>query len=149
MLVNKPKVIFATLGRLLEVFDKDYVSFEKMKMCVIDEADKFKMYADKRDTSNHTNKIVSWNDLTQVFDQLPKDQCRIAAFSATYTNNTLHSLQKQLGQGTVYLTATTQDECEKKSACCDELDQRTSNIVPRNIDVFNLKVENSGTSLLK
>ena len=48
MLVNQPKVIFATLGRLLEVMDKEYIGFEKMKIVVIDEADKFRMQSEKK-----------------------------------------------------------------------------------------------------
>ena len=43
LLVNRPKVIFATLGRLLEVIDKEYISFKKMKIAIVDEADKFKI----------------------------------------------------------------------------------------------------------
>ena len=48
LLVNQPKVIFATLGRLLEVFDKEYISFDKMKLVVVDEADKFRMHSEKK-----------------------------------------------------------------------------------------------------
>ena len=96
LLVNQPKVVFATLGRLLEVFDKEYISFMKMKLMIVDEADKFRMYPNESSASksNHSNKISSWSDLKQVFHHLPMSSCRIAAFSATYTKNTLFTLQK-------------------------------------------------------
>ena len=41
-MVNQPKVIFATLGRLLEVIDKEYINFKMLKLLIVDEADKFK-----------------------------------------------------------------------------------------------------------
>ena len=43
LLVKKPKVIFATLGRLLEHISKEYISLSKLKLMAFDEADKFKL----------------------------------------------------------------------------------------------------------
>lgn len=41
LLVKRPKVIFATLGRLLEMLAKEYISLERLKVLALDEADKF------------------------------------------------------------------------------------------------------------
>ncbi len=56
-------MIFATLGRLLEHLEKEYICLENLKILAIDEADKF----------NLTGKKKAWQDLDVIFDSLPKD----------------------------------------------------------------------------
>ena len=41
LLVRKPKVVFATLGRLLEMVEKQYIAVDALKVLALDEADKF------------------------------------------------------------------------------------------------------------
>ncbi len=41
LLVSKPKVIFATLGRLIEVvIEREWLSLSKLQVFIMDEADK-------------------------------------------------------------------------------------------------------------
>jgi len=56
--------------------------------------------------------------------------CKLAAFSATYTPQTLEILEKRFGSKTVYLNAEDSEEHENQ----------THNKVPSNIKVFNLQV---------
>ena len=115
LLVNRPKVIFATLGRLLEVIDKEYISFKKMKIAIVDEADKFKISQEQNYSKQQSHKISNWKDLAQVFKQLPTPQCRIAAFSATYTKITLKNLYSQLGNDAIFINATVNEDSDSVS----------------------------------
>lgn len=63
LLLKKPRVIFATLGRLLEHLGKEYISLQSLKILAIDEADKFNLTGEKK----------AWQDLDIVFESLPKD----------------------------------------------------------------------------
>jgi len=41
--VKKPRVVVATLGRVMEMLDKEYISLDRLKVLALDEADKFTM----------------------------------------------------------------------------------------------------------
>ena len=87
LLVKRPRVIVATLGRLLEMLAKEYVSLAHLKVLALDEADKFTV----------KGKAKAWQDLESLIDQL-RPEARVVAFSATYTAHQLNSFTTKLEQ---------------------------------------------------
>lgn len=72
--------------------------------------------------------------------------CQFAAFSATYTPQTLEVLERRFGAKAVYITATAREDATGNNS------SNTVNKVPSNIKVYNLRVPQSvanTTSLLK
>ena len=61
ILLKKPRILFATLGRLLEHIEKEYISLERLNVFTIDEADKF----------NVDDKKKAWQHLDGVFTAIP------------------------------------------------------------------------------
>lgn len=43
LLVERPAVIVGTLGRVMEMIDKEYFSLQRLQVLALDEADKFTM----------------------------------------------------------------------------------------------------------
>jgi len=41
--VSNPVIVVATLGRVLEAVDRGYIELGCLEVCVIDEADKYKL----------------------------------------------------------------------------------------------------------
>lgn len=41
LLIKKPSIIVGTLGRIKETMDKEYINLNKLKILILDEADKF------------------------------------------------------------------------------------------------------------
>jgi superfamily II DNA/RNA helicase len=46
LLMQRPSILFATLGRLTDLLDKEYINLNSLKVLAIDEADRFKVVAD-------------------------------------------------------------------------------------------------------
>lgn len=46
--MKKPRIIFATLGRLLEHLGKEYICLNNLKILAVDEADKFDLTGKKK-----------------------------------------------------------------------------------------------------
>lgn len=75
LLVKRPKIVVATLGRLLEMLDKEYISLERLEVLALDEADKFNVKGKKK----------TWQDIDRLLEDSPKST-QIVAFSATYSD---------------------------------------------------------------
>ena len=128
--MNQPRVIFATLGRLIEVtVERDWLNLHALKIFIMDEADKLvtkmrKQPSEKRDY---------WQNLAQILDQVPTN-CTLAAFSATYQPHTLEVIEKRFGPETVHLIASEASES-----------QSSQGKVPENIKVVNLELPEAVT----
>ena len=48
MLLKRPRILVATLGRLLEMIDKEYIGLEGLEILALDEADKFNVKGKKK-----------------------------------------------------------------------------------------------------
>jgi superfamily II DNA/RNA helicase len=48
MLLKRPRIVVATLGRLLEMLDKEYIGLEGLEIMALDEADKFNVKGKKK-----------------------------------------------------------------------------------------------------
>ena len=87
LLVARPNVIIGTPGRIKDIINKEWVSLKDLKVLIVDEADKFcqssKFKAKKQ-------KVTFFDDLKFIVDQNPHAQ--IAAFSATYNNESLRKI---------------------------------------------------------
>ena len=85
LLVKRPKVVVATLGRLLEMIDKEYIGLERLEILALDEADKFSVRGKKK----------TWQDIDRLLADSPKS-AQIVAFSATYSDNQLLEMTKKM-----------------------------------------------------
>ena len=93
---------------MIEVLvEKEWLSLSKLRIFIIDEADKMvnkKLSPSSTIVKKHGK---SWQDLDAILDRLPSG-AQLAAFSATYTPRTLELIERRFGQQTVHLT--TEDE---------------------------------------
>ena len=143
LLVNKPAVVFATLGRLIEFcFEREWLSLAALKVLIMDEADKMvnKLRHNKDAKPQDTGKSKNvWQDLSLVLNKVPIG-CKLAAYSATYSPKTLELIERRFGSNTVYLNAS---DTLSTSLSTNEHHERTRNTIPSNIKVYNYRLPQS------
>jgi superfamily II DNA/RNA helicase len=120
LLVMRPRVIVGTMGRVAEMIDKEYLSIKGLKVLAIDEADKF----------TTRGNVKAWQELIKLTSQLP-EQARIVAFSATYSEHQIQTIQHEL---------------ERRGRVCRLFVKEESSVgkVPENIKVVNIEIDCSG-----
>ena len=73
-MVRRPRVVFATLGRLIEVVnEREWLDLANLSVLVMDEADKmvYKLKQENNKGKKGGAKNAIWRDLESVFTKLP------------------------------------------------------------------------------
>mmetsp|Transcript_25915 Transcript_25915/g.29921 ORF Transcript_25915/g.29921 Transcript_25915/m.29921 type:complete len:97 (-) Transcript_25915:250-540(-) len=91
-MIDKPLIICGTIGRMLDMIDRKYISLDDVKMLVIDEADQICRKKGNENAFKQFAKIVKHFK----FDSKDREKVQICAFSATFCQDSENYIQKIL-----------------------------------------------------